>query len=381
MSELKDVRIDQNDFRWRLLTTVSALALIGVVSSHEAEAANDETDRPTVWIELGGQLERVDSPQAISAPPFFGQAASVNLDPMIEAQRPSRYSIGGESKIAFAPENTDWVFSAAIRYGRSNNARHLHKQTNLPTPSKYLAGFGHISATLKPVFGDGQTNFSESHFILDFQAGKDVGLGLFGVGGSSVVSAGVRFAQFTSSSDATLHARVVKLTPVSNPGKYKFDDIANQTNTAILHANRNTHAIGPSVSWDASLPVAGNGTDMTFAFDWGVNAAVLFGRQRTQVHHQTTGDTYQITFQHTSGLHPVTHTNHYARATAHDRSRTVMIPNVGGFAGLSLKFSNAKVSLGYRGDFFFGAVDNGIDTRHEADQNFYGPFATISIGL
>ena len=42
MSELMDVRIDQNDFRWRLLTTVSALALIGVVSSHEAEAANDE---------------------------------------------------------------------------------------------------------------------------------------------------------------------------------------------------------------------------------------------------------------------------------------------------------------------------------------------------
>ena len=32
--------------------------------------------------------------------------------------------------------------------------------------------------------------------IADFQAGKDVGLGMFGNGGKSVFSAGVRFAQF-----------------------------------------------------------------------------------------------------------------------------------------------------------------------------------------
>jgi hypothetical protein len=57
------------------------------------------------------------------------------------------------------------------------------------------------------------------------------------------------------------------------------------------------------------------------------------------------------------------------------------VPNLGGFAGMSLKFPNAKVSLGNRADFFFGAMDAGIDTRHTDDMNFHGPFAKISVGL
>jgi hypothetical protein len=59
----------------------------------------------------------------------------------------------------------------------------------------------------------------------------------------------------------------------------------------------------------------------------------------------------------------------------------VIVPNIGGFAGLSVRFPNAKVSLGYRADAFFGAMDGGIDVRKTYDRDFYGPFATISIGL
>ena len=43
-------------------------------------------------------------------------------------------------------------------------------------------------------------------------------------------------------------------------------------------------------------------------------------------------------------------------------------------------FTNAKISAGYRGDFFFGAMDTGNDTRKTKTVGFYGPFATISIG-
>jgi len=57
------------------------------------------------------------------------------------------------------------------------------------------------------------------------------------------------------------------------------------------------------------------------------------------------------------------------------------VPNIGGFAAISLKFPNAKVSLGYRGDFFFGAKDSGFETRSTTDVGFHGPYATISIGL
>ena len=48
---------------------------------------------------------------------------------------------------------------------------------------------------------------------------------------------------------------------------------------------------------------------------------------------------------------------------------------------MSLRFPNAKLSFGYRGDFFFGAVDSGIETAKSYDRSFYGPFATIGIGL
>jgi hypothetical protein len=63
------------------------------------------------------------------------------------------------------------------------------------------------------------------------------------------------------------------------------------------------------------------------------------------------------------------------------RSRSVAIPNVGGFAELSYHYANAKISMGYRADFILGAMDGGIDTRKTYDRNFHGPFATISIGL
>lgn len=42
---------------------------------------------------------------------------------------------------------------------------------------------------------------------------------------------------------------------------------------------------------------------------------------------------------------------------------------------------NFKLSLGYRADFFFGAIDGGIDARKSETVGFYGPFASIGIGL
>jgi hypothetical protein len=58
-----------------------------------------------------------------------------------------------------------------------------------------------------------------------------------------------------------------------------------------------------------------------------------------------------------------------------------MVPNLGGFAGISFKYPDAKVSFGYRADFFFGAMDSGIDVVHKENRGFYGPFATISVGI
>ena len=57
------------------------------------------------------------------------------------------------------------------------------------------------------------------------------------------------------------------------------------------------------------------------------------------------------------------------------------MPNLGGFAGLSYRMQDFKVSFGYRADFFFNAIDGGIDTRKEENRGFFGPYASISVGL
>jgi len=379
MNELINIQKRQESFRHNLLTNVSLLALAGTIYALPSAA---EENRSTVWIELGGQLERVDAAQSVFTPAFFDLAPTTVANTMVDAQRPSRYSIGGEGRITIVPKASDWVLLAAIRYGQVKNPRHLHYETpGLPSFFNYKNGVKNANPVVPSLrmFGDGQTHSAESHFVLDFQAGKDVGLGLLGNDASSIFSAGVRYTQFTARSDVTLHARPVvgygPLIGYSRLGKYYQGHKAfHQTYNAAFHATRSTHAIGPSVSWNASMPVLGDGESMTVAFDWGANGALLFGRQRSLVSHNTTGAAAYF-------IGTVAHARNYMHATDHARMRSIIIPNAGGYANISLKFPNAKVSLGYRGDFFFNATDSGIEVRDAANQNFYGPFATISIGL
>src|SRR5271167_4004010 len=102
------------NLRRYLLCTVSAASLAITGTS---AVADDDTDRPSVWIELGGQFERVQSDENSFSPPFFSKASPLVLEPMVEAQSPPRYSIGGEGELTFAPRDSSWIFSASVQYG------------------------------------------------------------------------------------------------------------------------------------------------------------------------------------------------------------------------------------------------------------------------
>jgi len=391
MNEINNIRCKQ--IHWQLLVTVSAAALLGPVSL----AAASDSDRPQLWIELGGQAERIYDGSATFSPPFLADTPAANLTPMTKAEQPPPYSLGLDGKISFAPKDSDWVFSAAIRYGRSSASKHNHQQTPLPYVKQYVRqsapGFVQTNLFSQPTvsqFGDGQSHFSESHAVLDFTVGKDVGLGLFGAHGASIISAGVRFAQFTTSSDITLNARPLNAVGMTNSFHFSFYsgtvlnhitakdvNLYRRTYAATEVTRRNMHGVGPTVSWQASLPVAGNRSGTTLSIDWGLNAAVLFGRQRTSVHHKTTGH-----YDSQKGIFKYHVTGGYAHNPApQTRTRNVVIPNIGALAGISFNYADAKISLGYRGDFFFGAMDGGIDTHKSENRSFYGPFANISIGF
>jgi hypothetical protein len=222
-------------------------------------------------------------------------------------------------------------------------------------------------------FADIKSPYKESHLVLDFTVGRDVGLGMFGGSSSSVLSAGVRYAQFSQSSTVQITGRPTGVVTKYQLGKF----ITFNQNMLSGQSDRNFHGIGPSLSWQASAAVLGNDETGELTVDWGINGSLLFGRQKAATNHTTSAYNDHARLNRGRGF-----TMLYGPYTHHStRSKGVTVPNVGGFAGLSVKYPNAKLSLGYRADFFFGAVDAGIDTRDAKELGFHGPFAAISVGL
>jgi iron complex outermembrane recepter protein len=376
MSELMNARNGGRNFHWQLLTTVSALALLAAAyGTSEVKAAEQDTDRPALWIELGGQLDHVAGQGEPFSPAFLtAYSDSVVLQPTtpVQAQNPPPFSFGEEGKISFQPQGSDWVLLAAVNYGRSSNFKHVDHQTNRVF-TKYP---GYVTDLEK--FADTKVTRRESHAILDFAAGKDVGLGLFGREGSSILSLGVRFAQFTSKENFNINARpdlqLQYKYPASYAGIHFLPDRRFHTYHAAGSASRSFHGIGPSLSWNGSAPIVGNARGGEIIFNWGANAALLFGKQKARVQHQESAHYgHNVLPPYTTlYVHPV---------AGHSIVRSVIAPNIGGFAGASYRIEDFKVSLGYRADFFFGAIDGGIDTRKSETLGFYGPFASVSVGL
>ena len=378
MNELMNASGCRKNLHWQLLTTVSTLALLGfVVSTPNAEASDGDEDRPIVWIDLGGQLDRADYGADLPTAPFMATVKAPLHSP-IAADKPPLFSYGAEGSISFQPEESDWIFSASLRYGRSNSKNNIHDQKNSRV-HEYVPGSRNGYYTLPwGKLTDIATTQRQSHAIVDFQVGKDFGLGLFGRDGSSVFNAGVRFAQF--SSHATTDIKAEPDTVLYNdfgtrfPGKYVA--VPRYHIYKFAADSHNTfRAVGPSISWNASAPFAGNKDGAELTLDWGVNAALLFGRQKATVHHQTTATYFRHKYYPSNT--PLYHNNPPTRG----RDRAVTVPNLGGFAGLSFRYAAAKINFGYRGDFFFGALDTGVDSARRTTIGFYGPFASVSVGI
>ncbi len=96
MSELINKNGTRIAIRWKLLTTASAIALLGYTIG-SAQAA--DADRPTIWIELDGQLSRLDDGVEPFAPPLMDARPSI-FAPSQKFDRPPRYAIDGHGEIS-----------------------------------------------------------------------------------------------------------------------------------------------------------------------------------------------------------------------------------------------------------------------------------------
>jgi len=402
MSELVQKK-ENCDFRWQLLAGVSVLTLMGSVAAMGAGAA-EESDRPTVWIELGGQLTHLENNQDIYSPSFTALTPS-NFSPPQKNEKPPSFGWGESAALRFQPKGSDWTFSASMRYGRSSNQKHVRQQSYPTYTTTYTEfrrsryGVYHHFKNYFDVapraarFADTATKYNESHTILDFQAGKDLGIGLFGRDALSTLNVGARFAQFTSKASIALKenpdwqfkTKIVTFSTSYGTGYYHYSFYQKRKGVfqpyhsfpGTFRATRSFTGLGPSISWDSSIPFLGNADAGELTLDFGANAALLFGRQKAKTHHQTTA-LYQPA---TAYFFPPKVTVYEHNGPTNSRSYGVAVPNIGAFAGFSVKYPNAKVSFGYKADFFFGAMDGGIDVRRTEDVGFHGPYASVSIGL
>ncbi|HEV2562002.1 MAG TPA: TonB-dependent receptor [Rhizomicrobium sp.] len=365
--------------------------------------SNTDGKRPQVWLTLGGDFAQLqDDWQKFN--PAFASTMPAGLPNPVNAEQAPKASFDWEAKVSYQPTDSDWVLKAGIRYGRSSRNQHLHKSLpartadNVALPSFIVNAF-HIPTTvsceflksnfgisqacpfaaLDPEFVDAQASESEGHTVLDFTLGKDVGIGLFGQDGKGTIGAGMRIAQFDMRARSELNSDPhynfpSPLTPFSGGLALKYGNVYDAT----TKEKRSFHGIGPEITWDASQTIWGNETDGGISLDWGLNAAELFGQQKAKI---------QRTLMHKkcpgfNGFAAVSCTEVYnTTPNIAPRSRSVSVPNLGGYAGLSVKYSNAKISFGYRADEFFGAMDGGQDTAKKYDRGFFGPYLNLSLGF
>jgi hypothetical protein len=209
---------------------------------------------------------------------------------------------------------------------------------------------------------------------------------LFGENTESIFSFGARYVQMNMTSNGHSYAqpgeRFYRFP--GNFGKYYVGG-EHQNSQSLLRRYSDFHGLGPALSWSNTTGLWGDIAGGQIALDWGANAAVLFGRQKakgslhTTVHRSRDQLVHNVLFGTTQlGLNQISATSNYAHRT---ETRRVTVPNLGGFAALSYRFPRAKLSVGYRADFFFGAMDRGLDTHRSVTTGYHGPFAYISIGL
>ncbi|HVZ18678.1 MAG TPA: hypothetical protein VG897_16270, partial [Terriglobales bacterium] len=295
----------------RYLANASAMVLAAALASATGAHAEDR-DAHSLWIELGGDFNHLDGqPGSWSPTPnaVFDTSGSFVL-------KSPPFDFGGEAGITYRLNDTGWLAGATIRLGRSGRHPSFHTATSSAKYPDVNAQYANSSHN------------RETHLILDFKVGKDVGLGAYGL---SVVSVGLRYAQ--QSLDTDSHATY---DPKDIFGSYYGTNIA-KSYSERARIQRSAWAIGPAVSWDASAALA-ESSNGQFALDWGVNAALLVGRQKFSGQYSST---YVLKTNHRQGTFS-TSTTH--SSSIRERSRMTVTPNIGAFAGFSYKWPSTRVS-------------------------------------
>lgn len=325
----------QHTLRRYLLGTASGAALIG-----GAPLAHADTTIDHIYIDAGGQYSfqngRTALPEIFD---FFNGQSSIGL------------KNGWDGRGDIALQSGNWYLTLSADFGRSGVSK-----GGGAFVSNYYPKYFHrtaFSTTHDHVDSPGAKH-EESHMVVDFTLGKDVGLGMFGLDGSSIVSLGVRYNHFVGRTRTNIH--------YSTQVNYFYSTGATNgtyyTSHTLRKVNQQFVGWGPVVTWKGKAPL-----EPDFAFSWGLTAAAVIG-----------GRSFETT------------TSHFDGTVTRDivRHREIISPQLGGYVGLVWQAPDSPldITVGYRGDAYFNIVDKGgfIPGKY-ADRIIHGPYAQIGFQL
>jgi outer membrane receptor protein involved in Fe transport len=325
-------------------------------------------------IELGGMVQRQDAPYGTVSPSFTNSFSSALKPDRIQNQDLD-WGDGREVKITYAPSGSLWRISGGLRVGKTNGTNKF-LATEVGATGCIISAASCAAANNPKYYFHG-TNYTdativnrEEHTIADFDVGREVGLG----GMKSILSAGLRYAQFKSDTKMKMFAVNGWYMPAEYAiAKYSHD----QHYTTNLSANREFKGAGPTLSWEAAHALLGDDTTGHVNLDWSVTGGVLFGKQKTSVSGQATSAYFHGKYY--QGLSQQGPASVIAPPAA--RSKSVTAPLLDLSLGLSYEIQRVKVGAGYRWERYYNVLDAGYAERKEYDRTFDGPYFKIAVGF
>jgi hypothetical protein len=337
--------------RGRLFWQVSALALIAVgAGARKAEAAPGQA-AGGLTIDIQGQ-DTFNNTGPLNG--LFSGSDAIPQDQYGKdgGLKPgSGYDIAGT--ITYQQPGSPWSFGVGVRYGRMNGRSGNSHFASSSTFTSYYGGKysrTHAQTTHEKLA-------ASSHYVIDFEVGRDVGVGLFGRG-VTTIGAGVRYAHF----DSTVTGSFATSQKYGDSFYHSSHDFQFSRNGTFV-ARHTTDAAGPRVFVKTVSPFPGN---TGLSLDGGVGLGLLFGRQTVKA----TVDTH-VTFG----------TGSYAGVHGVSRSTSQTIPTVDGYLQISWTAPNSPFTLGvgYRADAYFTAIDGGYAQNREIDVFEHGPYLDASV--
>ena len=375
--------------------------------------------RPYMFtVEGGAQGQRVDTPGTAIMP--YADVFTGKLDPTRPQGDDLDWTTGGQMRVTYRPEGSAWTLSGGVRYGRVGNSTGRQRQEEVTgdavcrfktseayspyVPGVDLGFIGKLSCdpNYGPVTKDipslgskyfpnrynsnyviaptnrlsTSTDRREDHLIVDFDVGKDMGLGVLGTHGSSV-RAGLRYADFKSTIAGDMRAVPDVMMPTDGWAKYNttFHQYA-----ASFAAEREFKGAGPTLSWEASRSVLGGQETGHWDVDWSIAGGALYGKQKTSISGTQGSDYFNAKYPTKdfilSGLQPPAQAPFAMR-----RTKSVLAPVLDLSLGLSFEVPGVKLSTGYRWERYFNVLDAGFTSHESYDRTLDGPYFKVAVGF